>query len=252
VNTLLINCDDLGMHPSVNRAIVSLLATGPVSSCSLMPASRHFEDAVARLREAAIGEVGVHLMLGSEYPLLPTGPLCGRGTVPSLVDAEGNFFSGMNALRPRMRLAEVECELRAQIARVKGVGLRVTHLDGHMFFYEEPVAGGVELVDIIRLLAAEEHVPFRHRARRETLFIWDGYESVPSRLAYYSDLMGRYDGGAAELILHPADDLAALATFTKSGPRRYGDFQFFQAPGWSEALSQRGVRVVGWGDVAGG
>jgi predicted glycoside hydrolase/deacetylase ChbG (UPF0249 family) len=246
---LLINCDDLGMHPCIDRAIVDLMRRTPIRSASLMPTGNAFASAVERLREAGIASVGVHLALGSEYAALPTGPVAPRDEVATLVDERGRFFPDMAGLRGRLSLDEAERELRAQIARVEATGLELSHLDGHMFFYEVEEAGSAALLELVRQLARERGLPVRDRSARTTYFVWEGYDDAPARARYYERLLDELGEGEAELILHPADDAAALRAFTGAGARRLGDYEYFRAPAWLRLAAERGVEVIGWSEV---
>ncbi|MCP5110340.1 MAG: ChbG/HpnK family deacetylase, partial [bacterium] len=114
---VLINCDDLGMYPTINDAVVEILAGGIVKSASLMAVGNFFEDAVQKLAREGIREIGVHLTLGSEYTSLPVRPLSEATTVPSLVGGDGAFHPDIRAIRERLDTAEVRRELCLQVNR---------------------------------------------------------------------------------------------------------------------------------------
>jgi predicted glycoside hydrolase/deacetylase ChbG (UPF0249 family) len=244
---LLINCDDVGMHPSINRAVCDLVVSTPIRSLSLMANGNFFDDAVVRFREHGIRNVGVHLALTSEFSRLPTRPVSSLSPRSGLVDELGYFFADPPPLVPSSRQA-VEDELRAQIERVLAAGLHITHLDGHMFFYEVmPPALGVDT--LVSELAAELNVPYRHRAQRPTTFVWEDAADPVSRTAFYD---GFFTGPAlpsGELILHPADDPEAIATFSGSGPRRHIDYLYFKGPTFQNFLARSEVRLITWSDV---
>src|SRR5437868_1256394 len=90
---LVINADDLGFAPGVNRGILEAHAAGTVSSASMMVAARAFGDAAERvLSEAPKLGVGLHLDLVAGRPL---------AKAPSLTDPATGRFHPLEALARR-------------------------------------------------------------------------------------------------------------------------------------------------------
>jgi predicted glycoside hydrolase/deacetylase ChbG (UPF0249 family) len=86
-----------------------------------------WENAVRLARATRTLGVGVHLNLVQGRPLL---------RVPSLTDARtGELYPlgalARRAMAGRIDAGELAAELRAQIERVRGAGIAVTHLDSH-------------------------------------------------------------------------------------------------------------------------
>lgn len=130
---LLIRCDDAGMSHSVNMALEALIETGIPFSTSVMFACPWWQEAVEILREHPEVSVGVHLTLNAEWKNYRWGPVAGRWWVRSLVDEEGYFFGSQDAFfanGPKLR--HVRRELRMQIERALGTGLRIDYVDYHM------------------------------------------------------------------------------------------------------------------------
>jgi predicted glycoside hydrolase/deacetylase ChbG (UPF0249 family) len=130
---LLLRCDDIGMCHAVNEALLQVLAKKIPMSASVMVVCPWFQEAVDILRAHPEVAVGVHLTLNAEWKPYRWGPVAGRSAVPSLVDSAGYFFPSRAlffAHGPDLR--EVEVELRAQIERALGSGLRIDYLDYHM------------------------------------------------------------------------------------------------------------------------
>ena len=250
---LLVTCDDLGYHPAINAAIVEILAQGIVRSASLMPAGPHFDDAVDRLRAAGLSQVGVHLALGSEYARLPIAPLSPPDRVASLVDTEGRFHRDLSVHRDGVRHDEVEVELRAQLDRARRTGLRLTHLDGHMFCYE-PEVGGPAALAAATALADEHRLPMRRRlpgaGRPAVHMLWAEHNDIEARCAHYAAFLSAYRGPLAELIIHPGRDLAAMQAFSSTAQRRLADYQFFAGDDFPALLRARDIEVIGWAEVA--
>jgi predicted glycoside hydrolase/deacetylase ChbG (UPF0249 family) len=252
VPVVIVNCDDLGMHPCIDRAVVELLEGGRVRSTSLLAVGSSFDHAVSCLRDMGWMHAGVHLSLTSEYPALPMRPLTAEGR--RLAPATGVFCPRIEDLPAAFDPSDVEAELRAQIARVGDARLTVSHLDGHMLFYEPQVAGHSGFETIVAGLARELGLPYRRHpgdGRRgvRTHMIWDEYETEPERFRYYERVFATAEPGLHEVIVHPAlPDPRALASFTSVGHRRVADYLFFRS--LDERVDASAVSIRGWQDVA--
>ena len=133
---LIVSGDDLGLHPGINAGVVRCHLEGIVTSASLCANGAAFDDALAALRGAPDLDLGVHLTLVGEAPLLAAGslPTLARdGRLPA--DFRSLFFRLMLG---RIRMSEVEAEMAAQVGRARDAGLRVTHLDSHQHVHLHP------------------------------------------------------------------------------------------------------------------
>ena len=134
---LIVNADDLGWTPGVNRGIAEAHRNGIVTSASLLANGEAFAEAVELVRTSRGLGVGVHLNLNDG---LPTAP---RETVPSLLNDAGEFEGGPDGLLLKiatraLSMREVEIEWEAQISAVRRAGIEPTHLDGHKHVHMLP------------------------------------------------------------------------------------------------------------------
>jgi hopanoid biosynthesis associated protein HpnK len=128
---LIVNADDFGLTPGINRAIVELHKAGVLTSTTLMANAGATADAIElALANPSLG-VGCHIVLVDGKPVLPPSQ------VPSLVDPDTQRFPpALTTLLKRLfaghvRAEELEAEASAQIARLQDCGLRLTHFDTH-------------------------------------------------------------------------------------------------------------------------
>jgi len=154
---LIVNADDLGLSQAINGAIARAHIHGVLSSASLVANGLAFEDAVSVSRANPKLDVGVHLTLVEERPLLSASE------IPSLVDSEGRFHDNARRfvgrfLSGRIRLREVRKELEAQLSRIRDSGIRPTHLDGHQHLHVLP-----GLFPIVAELACRHSIPVVRR-----------------------------------------------------------------------------------------
>ncbi len=131
MGALIVNADDFGLTSGVNRAIMELHSSGLVTSSSLMARANATEEAIDfAVRTPTLG-VGCHVVLVDGEPVLP------REQIPTLVDRKTGHFPNSLAMfltrlfSGRIRTAEMEAEIAAQIAFLQQRGVRLTHVDTH-------------------------------------------------------------------------------------------------------------------------
>jgi chitin disaccharide deacetylase len=141
VRRLIVNADDFGLTPGVNRAIVEAHQRGIVTSATLMANSLSFEEAVQFAKADPQWSVGCHVVL------LDGQPLIDPARVSSLVSAKhGQAFRdgvagfGLRALAGRIDSEQVEAETTAQIRKLQAHGLNVSHVDTHKHTHMFPAA----------------------------------------------------------------------------------------------------------------
>ncbi len=248
---LLINCDDLGYHPCINDAICEILSRGYIYSASLLATAPYFIHAVSGLKEIGIKEIGVHLALSSEYDKLPLRPILPVEEIKSVVSEDGKFYPEIQIIKNSLVANEVLAELAAQIEKIRSADFNITHLDGHMFFYDIN-EGGEIVFAAVKELAKIYKVPFRSRSClsdsqiRKTYFIWETHETITAREQYYRELLNNEAACFGELIIHPGKNLDEMQKFTNAGLRRYADYQFFISKEFEELASDK---VIGWREI---
>jgi predicted glycoside hydrolase/deacetylase ChbG (UPF0249 family) len=111
-----------------------------------------FDQAVHLCRDIPTLDVGVHLTVVAEQPVLKRkSSLIGKdGRFPG---SAGAFLRGW--LTGSIRQGDVEAEWSAQIERVLAHGIRVTHLDSHQHLHILP-----GLADLSLRMATRYRIPF--------------------------------------------------------------------------------------------
>lgn len=254
---LIVNCDDFGMYPAINTAVVESIEQGIASSCSLMVPCPAAPEAMRLLARRPAIPFGIHLTLVRDTARCGWGPLTARDKVPTLLDDAGDLFvptpAGRAALLGRARLDEVELEFRAQIDAVADAGLTPTHLDFHCL-----ADGGRD--DILHLtvgLAAEYGLavrvwlgPGRQAMRRRGLPVVDNdfldsfSLDTDGKAARYRQLLRDLPTGLNEWAVHPG--LADQNSQALDGGWlvRRTDHEFLTSPETHDALSQEGIVVI--------
>lgn len=124
---LIVNADDFGFTRSVNAGIVDACRSGILRSTTLMANGAAFEDAVERATRTPRLDVGCHLVLiGGHAVAPPHGPFA-----KSMKELLWRLARGLSA-------NAIEQEFSAQIEKIQGAGLRLTHLDTHKHTHLAP------------------------------------------------------------------------------------------------------------------
>lgn len=158
---LIIRADDVGMTEGSLEAVERGLNEGVVSATSVLVPGPWFEGAAALCRRNPGWCTGVHLCLVGEWQGYRWRPVLPWDRVASLVDEDGFLYGSPGELfAHRPKLAEIEAELRAQVALAKKHGVNVQYVDTHYMTTKE--YPGLE--DVVMRIAADNHVPFSTHA----------------------------------------------------------------------------------------
>ncbi|MFI9102927.1 polysaccharide deacetylase family protein [Streptomyces fildesensis] len=254
---LIVNCDDFGMYPAINTAVVESIEQGIASSCSLMtlcPSAPHAMQLLSRRPEMAFG---IHLTLVCEMSRSRWTPITAREKVPSLLDEEGELFAptpaGRAALLGQARLDEVELEFRAQINAVTDRGLTPTHLDFHCL----ADGGRDDILDLTVGLAAEYGLavrvwlaPGRRTVRKRGLPVVDNdfldsfSLDIEGKATRYEQLLRDLPAGLNEWAVHPSLGSQESQVVDDGWLVRRTDYEFLTSPKAHEVLRQEGIVVI--------
>jgi predicted glycoside hydrolase/deacetylase ChbG (UPF0249 family) len=128
---LILNADDFGLTPGINRAIAELHAANCLTSATLMAAGPAFADAVTIAHTHLTLGIGCHIVLTDGLPISPPK------TIPTLLGADRQHLRPKltdflrDLLLGRVDPADIHREALAQIRHLQQQGIRVTHLDTH-------------------------------------------------------------------------------------------------------------------------
>jgi len=288
VRRLIINADDFGLTPGVNRAIVKAHTGGVVTSATLMACAAAFEDAVAAARAHPSLRVGCHVVLTDGTPL---------SSARSLLDPrhEGEFYRNYPAfvrcaLRGRFAAEEIEAEATAQFRKLQAAGITPTHFDthkhAHMFPHIlgpllraakacgiaalrnpfaplKPLAYATLLrrpklwtryteVQVLRRYAEQ----FRRAVEQAGLATTDGTFGIVATGALderlFEAIVGCIPEGTWEFVCHPGyNDEALAGVRTRLRASRAAELRVLTSPRSRELLSERGIQLISYADLIG-
>lgn len=276
---VIINADDFGMCHSANAAIIPLLDAGHIDSTTVMVPCAWAPEALAFASGRRDLDVGVHLVLTSEWTDYRWRPLTGTGT--SLVDAAGYFPADVIAVEQNASVDDVAAEIAAQLQAALDAGVDVTHLDNHM----GSVYGlrtGRDFLGPVLELAARHGLPFRLPRSMEGTGndaalqakltgasaaadsagveiidrLWSHpFEEVPGE-SYeqirdgFIALLRAVPAGVTEIYLHPmVDDDELRATVDFAAAKRGHELRLLSDPAVLQTIADEGLVRLGWRDL---
>ncbi|MFE7198427.1 polysaccharide deacetylase family protein [Microbacterium oxydans] len=281
---IILNADDFGMCHAANTAIVDLLTSARIDSSTVMVPCSWSPEALAFAASRPDLDVGVHLVLTSEWARYRWRPLSGSDT--SLVDAAGFFPTDVLSVEQNASDEDVAAELSAQLQTALDAGVDVTHLDNHMGSVYGLVTGRDFLQPVFEL-AARHGLPFRlprsmdgvgenpalqaqldraaAAADASGVEIIDRLWSHPFELlregapdeetyeevrAGFIALLRAVPAGVTEIYLHPMvddDELRAAVDF--SARKRGYELRLLSDPVVLQAIEDEALVRIGWRDL---
>ncbi|WP_035355529.1 ChbG/HpnK family deacetylase [Edaphobacter aggregans] len=139
---LIINADDFGLTPGINRSIIELHQAGVLTSATLMATGPAFDHAVALAHANPTLGIGCHLVFTDGTPASPPE------RIPTLIGPDRKTFrpSLVSFLRAlligQIREEDIVREAHAQIARLVQAGISITHVDTHKHTHLFPAIAG--------------------------------------------------------------------------------------------------------------
>lgn len=227
---LIVNADDFGRSPGINRGVIRAHAQGIVTSASLMVRHGAVVQAVAAARQHPALGLGLHLDFGEwEYR---DGEW---HTTYEVVDTEDAEAVAMEADR--------------QLARFRAlVGHDPTHLDSHQHVHrDEPVRS------VAAQMAQSLAVPLRHQGAVRYCGAFHGHGRqglpVPDAICPESliSIVQSLPEGFTELCCHPAEEVELRTSYAAE---RRTELESLRDVRVRRAVERAGVRLCSFGDVA--
>jgi len=274
---LIFTCDEFGECHSSNAAIVEAMEKGlgirkyAVGATIMMPAP-WVPEAIDYALSHPKADVGVHLMIGDIHKPMKCRPLCDKREVPGLYSPEGYSWGSSAQAWEHSNEKEVYKECRAQIEMALGLGVDVTHIDGHGGFQGGNYAAYSR---VCGALAEEFRLPlrmqprwryqekgaegFRDQVLSRGVIVCDD-DTGGSRLRkspgesfkeFYLRRLRELSPGLTDLYVHPSVDSSELRALL--GSRAQGRVEQYHLlvhdQDFSEAVREAEVCIVNWRDV---
>jgi len=269
---LIIHADDLGVSHSENKASIKAMEAGMVNSGSIMmPSPWVLEMAEYAQKNKDSHDLGLHLVLTSEWKHYKWRPIASKEDVPSLINEHGYFHAGCE---DSVDVKEVELELRAQIEMAYAMGINPTHLDSHMgcllwtnqeiFKVYVKLANAYDLPCLIdasfaSLFASESEFNAFLKSENVQVVINQSFTISETEYAkgpsdYYNHVLKSLKPGLSQLLIHTAYDTEEMRGIAVDHPEwgskwRQSDFDFFTSDECKRILKEENIILVSWRDI---
>ncbi len=253
---LLIRADDIGSFHAANVACIESYKNGIARSVELMVPCAWYPEAVKMLNENPGFDVGIHLVLTSEWSNVKWRPLT---NCPSLVDKDGYFFpmvwkndnfpAGSSISEANWKIEEVEKELRAQIELALRQVPQVSHLSNHMgFTMLDP-----KLAELVEKLAKEYKLGTE--ANNLKYFQGWGRDAKPEdRIEKFCENLEKLEPGSYLFVEHPAHDTDEMKTVGHKGYENVATdrewvTRVFTSKKVKETIKKKGIKLISYADL---
>ncbi|RHJ87779.1 ChbG/HpnK family deacetylase [Parabacteroides sp. AM08-6] len=257
-SSLVIRIDDMGAFHSVNTACMETYKNGIAQSVEVMPVAAWFPEAVKMLKENPGLDVGVHLVVTSEWENAKWRPLT---HCPSLTDENGYFrpmlfpnpnYPGQAIIENKWNLEEIEKEFRAQIETTLKNLPQTSHISGHMFSY-----GFDDKVYEMALRLADEYnlsVVDRDEQMKKYNYTYINYDGPKKTSAEkensFINAINKLEPGKQYMFVdHPAFNNDEMKTVFHIGYEdvavdRQGVTDILTSPRVKQAIQEKGVKLI--------
>ena len=258
---LLVRSDDIASFNAANKACMDVYTKGISRSVEIMPCCPWFPEAVTLLNENPGYDVGVHLMVTSEWTNCKWAPLT---KAPSLVDKDGYFhpFIWPNESRPGMavmdydwKLDELEQEFRAQIELVKKHIPHVSHLSGHMGCMNFGHNNDTKVAEMVKRLAKEYglDIETEGKFKRFPSFQEKGMTGK-QRTNAFAKALESLEPGTYMFVEHPAYDTPEMRSIGHVGYEHVAQDRqevtdMFTSPKVLKVIKKKNIKLISYKDL---
>jgi CubicO group peptidase (beta-lactamase class C family)/predicted glycoside hydrolase/deacetylase ChbG (UPF0249 family) len=254
---LIVRGDDMGSSRSANLASMETFTNGIETSIELMVVTPWFPEAVQMLRKNTDIDVGLHLVITSEWDGIKWRPLT---NCPSLTDADGYFlpmmgpnknYPGLAVTENQWKLEEIEREFRAQIQFALKHVPQISHLSGHM----GSTGFHPDVTKMVSRLSEEYDLPVMSRDVMQGLGIsgvtYDGSKgSFAEKEASFIRMLEKLEPGKSYMFVdHPAYDNVEMQGVGHIGYEdvamdRQGVTDTWTSEKVKEAVANNGIELI--------
>jgi chitin disaccharide deacetylase len=254
---LIVRADDMGSFHDANLACLKACKDGIARSVEIMVPCAWFPEAVQLMKENPNIDVGIHLVLTSEWEGIKWRPLT---NAPSLVDRDGYFYQfiwgGDNPsannylLKSDWKIEEVEKEFRAQIELAKKYLPQISHLSAHMGCTHMDS----KVNDLLEKLAREYKLGTENIPGIKELKGWDNKNTLDKNIDQFISIINSLKPGKYVFIEHPGLNNSEMhsALFSQNNTLAY-DRQMvtdiYTNAKVLKALRIKGVKLISYAEL---
>ncbi|MGF1635646.1 MAG: polysaccharide deacetylase family protein [Cyclobacteriaceae bacterium] len=255
---LLVRADDIGFTHAANKACIESYTNGIARSVEIMVPAPWFEEAVLMLKDHPGYDVGIHLVLTSEWTHLKWRPL---SHAPSLIDDDGYFHpfiwpnkvEGATFFRDNdWKLEEVEREFRAQIE----LGLKKIPYASHLSYHMGSNNADPAINEMVKKLAKEYRLdidPDDFGVKRAPGF-GGSKTTFEEKEANFISMLDGLEPGIYMFVDHPGYDTPEMQSVSHVGyghvaADREGVTKAFTSSKIKKAIEDKGIILISYKDL---
>jgi predicted glycoside hydrolase/deacetylase ChbG (UPF0249 family) len=273
---LIINCDDFGQSPAMNRAIMHLLEEKKVSSATIMAPAPGFREAAEWCKRSGQSNIGLHLTFTSEFDALRFPSLTGHA---SLHDDSGHMHKTVDEFERNAETAAIVLEMQAQYEAIRKYGIQISHADNHMGSLYGLATGRSHIPQVLRK-CSKWGLPFRlfRKVHPDDPLLRSipGVERIVAKASSLAGVMGvaipdyllshpfellegenynefkqmlikkiyNLPDGISETYIHPAEDDPDLRSRVPHWEKRVWEYQVMLDEDFSYAIKDAGIELT--------
>ena len=254
---LIVRADDMASFHASNTACIKACKEGIARSIEVMVPCPWFPEAVKMLNENPSIDVGIHLVLTSEWEGIRWRPLT---HVPSLVDKDGYFYpmiwgsndssAGNYLLKAGWKINDIEKEFRAQIELALKYIPRISHLTAHMGCTNmDP-----KVNQLVEKLAREYKLHTENIPGIKSLKGWDNNKTFNEKIDRFISNINNLTPGIYVFVEHPGLDNSEMhsAIFNQNNTLavdRQTVTDIYTNEKVIKALRDKGVKLISYSDL---
>lgn len=273
---LIINSDDVGMCLGSTQGSIEGIEAGIVTSVTAMMPCPWVPMFANYLKQNPDVCTGLHLTLCSEWDDYRFMPVAGKNQVPGLTDPMGCFWDNNKLLGQHATADEVETEIRAQIDRAETMGIKISHMDSHMWsvfskpeFLERYVKVAIDKKIPVRIVGGpvkgytweadpkfvELCAPHIEKLWEAGLPVLDDMHAASynwdttDKTEHFIDAIRNLKPGVTEFVVHLTKPDDTTDRITGGRTHLYGDYKALTNPRILEVIKEEGVILVSWSDL---
>lgn len=258
---LIVRGDDIGSFHAANIACIRSYSEGIMRSVEIMVPCAWYPEAVTMLNENPGLDVGVHLVMTSEWETMKWRPLTG---ISSITDESGFFYPMVwpnDHFPPHKTFREsgwtiedVERELREQIELAIRDIPAVSHISSHMGFQ----SASQKIDSLINALAVEYNLSINPADYGVKRFVYDKPEGGGSkeRIDAFIDALRNLEPGTYLFVEHPALDTPEMETIGHIGYGGVGEdrqmvTEMFTSKKIVKEIGKLNIKLISYADLKG-
>jgi hypothetical protein len=254
---LIVRADDIGSFHAADLACIMTYREGVARSVEIMVPCAWFPEAVKMLNENPGFDVGVHLVLTSEWDNIKWRPLT---HVPSLVDKDGYLYpniwgdtkksAGSFLLGADWKIGEIEQELRAQIELARRYLPQISHLTTHMGLTDMHK----DVKALVRKLAKEYNLICEDDLKLKHMQGFGKAVSTSDKIEALINNIKMLTPGTWVTVDHPGLEGAEMQMVKNNPDFNLGRERQAVTDAWTnvkvkKALTDKGVELIGYKDL---